>query len=376
MEHNEERQLQLATGTELAATASAAMAKAEIESAYVMAMRKPRTWADVRAKILAACERPVFAAKAEYQKPIGGSKITGPSIRFAEMAVQAAGNIKTSATVIYDDQNIRKIHVQVIDLENNISYGKEITLQKTVERKKVKQGQEVFGTRTNSYGETVYIVEATEDDLLVKQAAQESKIIRTCGLRMIPQDIIEEAMAVAKATRNKNIDPKAELHKVLDAFSKLGVKPSDIASYLKKPIEQIVDADIDDLRQIYTAIKDGDARWSDFLEDAEVVEGKEDANAKLARLKKEKDESKPKADPKTEPEQPPVVEVEEANEAMIKIAELRKAAGVEKDTIFASVYKTLVGESNADKSIEELDAKAVKDLITGLQGMADRKNKK
>ena len=374
MEHNEERQLQLAAGTELAATASAAMARAEIESAYIMAMRKPRTWADVRAKILAACERPVFAAKAEYQKPIGGSKITGPSIRFAEMAVQAAGNIKTSATVIYDDQNIRKIHVQVIDLENNISYGKEITLQKTVERKKVKQGQEVFGTRTNSFGETVYIVEATEDDLLVKQAAQESKIIRTCGLRMIPQDIIEEAMSVAKATRNKNIDPKAECNKILDAFSKLGVRPSDIASYLKKPIEQIVDADIDDLRQIYTAIKDGDAKWSDFLEDAEVVEGKEDANAKLARLKKEKDESKPKPDAK--PEQPPVVEAEEANEAMVKIAELRKAAGVEKDIIFASVYKTLVGDANADKSIEELDAKAVKDLITGLQGMADRKNKK
>jgi hypothetical protein len=368
---NENKQMQTTNGTELAAAASAAMAKAEIESAYIMAMRKPRSWADVRAKILAACERPVFAEKAEYAKPMGGSKISGPSIRFAETVIQAAGNIKTSATVIYDDENLRKVHVQVTDLENNISYGKEITLAKTVERKKIKEGQQVISTRLNSYSEMVYIVPATEDELLVKQAAQESKIIRTCGLRMIPQDIVEEAMEVARATRKKNIDPKAELNKILDAFSKLGVKPSDIASYLKKPIEQIVGADIDDLRQIYTAIKDGDARWADFLEDAEIVDssGKEDANAKLARLKKESDAKKPVDKP---------VEATDADPKATVIANingLRDKLGMkDKATVFAATIKA-IEPAIEGKTLQDMSVERLENIASMLAEMLEKKGK-
>lgn len=367
----ENKQMQTSTGTELAASASAAMAKAEIESAYIMAMRKPRSWADVRAKILQACERPVFAEKAEYQKPMGGSKISGPSIRFAETVIQAAGNIKTSATVIYDDDNIRKVHVQVTDLENNISYGKEITLQKTVERKQLKQGQEALSTRLNSYGQMVYIVPATEDELIVKQAAQESKIIRTCGLRMIPQDIVEEAMEVARVTRRKNIDPKAELNKILDAFSKLGVKPSDIASYLKKPIEQIVAAEIDDLRQIYTAIKDGDARWADFLEDAEIVDGntKEDANAKLARLKKESDAKKPVDKPADKGLEPaPVIQ---------RIYNLRNALGMggdAKDKVFAATVKA-IEPAIEGKTLQNMSVEQLENIASMLSEMLEKKGK-
>lgn len=368
---NENKQMQTSTGTELAASASAAMAKAEIESAYIMAMKKPRNWADVRSKILAACERPVFAEKAEYQKPMGGSKINGPSIRFAETVIQAAGNIKTSATVIYDDGNIRKVHVQVTDLENNISYGKEIALQKTVERSFLRQGQEPISTRLNSYGKMVYIVPATEDELLVKQAAQESKIIRTCGLRMIPQDIVEEAMEVARATRKKNIDPKAETNKILDAFSKMGVKPSDIASYLKKPIEQIVAADIDDLRQIYTAIKDGDARWSDFLEDAEIVDGnvKEDANAKLARLKKEADAKKPADKPAETTDADPKVAV------IANINALRDKLGMkDKATVFAATVKA-IEPAIEGKTLNDMTVEQLENIASMLAEMLEKKGK-
>lgn len=370
MEH-ENKQMQTTSGTELAASASAAMAKAEIESAYIMALKKPRNWADVRSKIIAACERPVFAEKAEYAKPMGKDKISGPSIRFAETVIQAAGNIKTSATVIYDDENIRKVHVQVIDLENNISYGKEITLQKTVERSYLKQGQEPLSTRLNSYGKMVYIVPATEDELLVKQAAQESKIIRTCGLRMIPQDIVEEAMEVARNTRKKNIDPKAETNKILDAFAKIGVKPSDVSSYLKKPVEQIVAADIDDLRQIYTAIKDGDARWSDFLEDAEIVDGsvKEDANAKLARLKKESDAKKTVDKPAE------TTDADPKSTAIATIHSLRDKLGMkDKAAVFGATVKAIEpaieGKTLADMSVEQLE-----NIASMLAEMLEKKGK-
>ena len=57
---------------ELAASASAAQAKAEIEAAYVIALQRPRSEANARDKILAACRRPAFAKNAWYAKPCGG----------------------------------------------------------------------------------------------------------------------------------------------------------------------------------------------------------------------------------------------------------------------------------------------------------------
>lgn len=371
---NENRQIQTATGTELAVTAGAAMAKAEIESAYIMALKKPRSWADVRAKILEACKRPVFAEKAEYKKPIGGGKtLNGPSVRFAETAVQAAGNIRTVATVIYEDENVIKVSVRVTDLENNISYSKEITLQKTVERKKVKEGQQVFGTRLNSYGDTVYIVEATEDELAVKQAAQESKIVRNCGLKLIPGDIIEEAMQVAKETRAKGVDPKAESNKIVDAFNGLGIKPSEIEKYLGKPIAQLVVADIDDLRGIYTAIKEGEAKWSDYLEDAEVTGGAKSFDEKLREAKANVKKPEKPAETITD------ATVTDPRATMLEEIEALKAKAGLRPDFAEKTIKTLLGETSEKPTAEilaELPESRLNDVIKGLQGIVDAKAKR
>lgn len=370
MENTENKQMQTTNGTELAAVAGAAMAKAEIESAYIMALKKPRSWADVRAKILEACKRPVFAEKAEYKKPIGGGKtLNGPSVRFAETAVQAAGNIRTVATVIYEDENVRKVSVRVTDLENNISYSKEITLQKTVERKKVKEGQQVFGTRLNSYGDTVYIVEATEDELAVKQAAQESKIVRNCGLKLIPGDIIEEAMHVAKETRAKGVDPKAESNKIVDAFNGLGIKPSEIEKYLGKPIAQLVVADIDDLRGIFTAIREGEAKWSDYLEDAEITGGAKSFDEKL---KEAKANAKKPAETITD-----ATVTDHRATMLAEIEALKEKAGL-KPEFAEKTIKTLLGDSSDKTTAEilaELPESRLNDVIKGLQGIAEAKEK-
>ena len=256
---------------ELAASATAAQAKAEIECAYVMAVRRPRNIEDVRTKILSSCKRPIFSESAEWTKPVGKSTISGPSIRFVETALQAYGNVRTSTTVVYEDDTIRKVHVSVIDLENNSSYGKDITLSKSVERKFVKPGQKVISERLNSFGDKVFLVEATEDEMSNKQGSAESKIIRNCGLRLIPQDIVEEAMETAKKARESNLgDPQAAKKKIIDAFSNLGIKPSELEKFTGKKIEQFLPADIDRLRTVYTAIKEGEAKWSDYLTDAQV----------------------------------------------------------------------------------------------------------
>lgn len=144
------------------AIAAAEGAKARIQAAYVMALQKPRSEDQARARILKACRRPTFAAKVQYSKRIGGKPRQGPSIRYAELALREWGNILTESQTIYEDEKIRRIRITCCDLETNASFGKEITITKTVERKSA-EGREVVNERVNHEGEVLYIVTATDE---------------------------------------------------------------------------------------------------------------------------------------------------------------------------------------------------------------------
>jgi len=258
-------------GKELAETAStavAAQARASVEARYLVALKNPRTWDTVRVKILAACKRPGFAETARYAKPVGRATVTGPSIRFAEEAVRAMGNVYIESMVIFDDAERRIVRITGTDLEANLTYHQDLLVLKTVERSTVREGQVVVGRRQNSKNQTVYIVEATEDDLLVKQAAMTSKAVRTIGLRLLPGDILEEAMAeVADTlTREDAKDPTTARKRLCDLFYALGVAPDDLEDYLGHKLEQTTPAELNLLRTIYQALKDGEANWAEVLE--------------------------------------------------------------------------------------------------------------
>ena len=245
----------------------AAQGRAEIEAAYVMAMQRPRNVDYARAKVLEACKRPTFAKAAVYRKPIGGGFVEGLSVRAAEEVLRCWKNVRIVPVELLDTREIRKIRVTCTDLENNVSFAVEFTMNKTVERKDPSR-YEVLGQRQNSKKETVYICAATEDDLLVKQAAQVSKAIRTCGLRLIPADIQEDMMNACRETRNKQdaVDPLKARKEVIDAFFfGLKVMPADLVEYIGHPVEQCSAAEISELRELYRAIEDGDANWADAL---------------------------------------------------------------------------------------------------------------
>jgi hypothetical protein len=249
-----------------AAIAAAESAKARIQAAYVMAMHKPRSFMAARSRILEACKRPAFAGKVEYSKPVGKGNppIKGPSIRFAELALREWQNVMVETQTIYEDDEKRRVLVRVLDLETNAAFSKEIQINKTVERQNA-TGREVIRERLNSYGKPVYIVRATEDELLTKEAATVSKAIRNEGLRLIPQDIIEEALDVAQKTRMGEIkDPSAFIKQLCDAFAALRVSPADLEEYLGHAVESCSKIEIDDLQTIFNAIKDGEAKWSDY----------------------------------------------------------------------------------------------------------------
>lgn len=262
---------------EMAIAAMAAGAKAMVEAKFVIALKNPRSIAQSRNNILEACKRRGFAEAARYAKPVGGGKtIDGFSIRFAETAIQAMKNIDIQEVVTFEDDDRRTVKITVTDLEANISYGKDVTVTKTVERRQLKAGQKARSERTNSYGEKTFLVDATEDEVAIKIAAQASKIIRNCGLRLVPADILEEAeQAILETIQNGGEDPKAATKKVCDAFSTINITPADIEKYLRHPIATISPKELVDLRAIYRAIKDGEANWSDYLtfDDTKTSEG-------------------------------------------------------------------------------------------------------
>ena len=280
---------EVAQRAELAAIRVTAQARAEIESAFVMALKKPRNRDQARIEILQACKSKTFADMAKYKKPVGKKQnsqgqwvqnfVEGPSIRFAEEMIRAWTNVKVQSMVIYEDDDRRITFVNVVDLENNNSYSSQITVEKTVERKSAK-GREVVYERTNTYGERVFVVRATDDEIRNKEAALLSKEIRNSSLRLIPQDITQDAMAQVAVTIVSGVssDMGSAKKQILDAFVEIGIKPVDLEEYLEHTMDTISPAEIADLRAVYNTIKSGEATWASYI-------GKEAENAQVQEEK-------------------------------------------------------------------------------------------
>ena len=268
---------------EHAAIAVSASARAEIESAFVMALKMPRNRDQARVEILDSCKNLIFAEKVKYKKPVGWTKdrgqwvqnyVEGPSIRFAEEMIRSWGNVKVQCVTIYEDADKRITLVNVVDLQKNISYSKQITIVKTVERKKAKD-REVISERLNSKQERIFIVVATDDEVNIKEAALISKEIRNASLRLIPQDIIEEAMQVTAATLKAGVssDMKGARKAIIDTFATIGVKPKDLEEYIGHSIDTVSPEEIVDLRAVFKTISDGQSTWKAYVDKGEAGPG-------------------------------------------------------------------------------------------------------
>jgi hypothetical protein len=266
---------ELSVGSDLSAVAAAAAAKAEIE-ARIVAARKWRRDDDLfREGILKSCRRPMFADIALYQKPVGRKKnadgkwedafVVDFSIRFIESALQHYGNVHIVSRIGYEDTDRALLTVQVIDVERNVGYSTDAMLEKVVERKEVKAGRKALGMRENSYGDTVYLVEATRDEFRNVMGTERSKLIRDSGKRLLPRDILDEARLVIDRTlADENArDPDAAKKKVLDRFAGLGISATMLKEYLERPIETLTVKDLNELGVLHNGLKEGDFSWSD-----------------------------------------------------------------------------------------------------------------
>lgn len=259
----------LSRSAETSATSAAALSKAEVEARFMVAISRPRDMEDVRVRLLRECDRPGFAEVARYSLPRSGKRVEGPTIRFAEAAARLMGNLDIRQPVIFEDDERRIMRVTVTDLETNATYSLDVTITKTIERRTVKDGQEVIGVRQNSTGQMVHIVRSSDDELVQKQAAAMSKAIRNLVLRLTPGDIIEECMdrVVETQSRRDAADPDAAKKKLIDAFVGVGVKPAQLRDYVGHELDILGPAELVDLRGLFAAIRDGQITMAQALEE-------------------------------------------------------------------------------------------------------------
>jgi hypothetical protein len=256
----------LVRAAETNASAAAELAKANVLARFQMARLQSRDLDEVRVRILKECRRPGFAEVARYSMPRGGKRIEGPSIRMAEVCARYMGNLAIESPVFYEDDEKRLVRCSVTDLESNVTYSSDLTIMKVVERKNA-EPSEVIGARRNSQGETVYLVRASDDALLQKHNALVSKTIRTLIFRVVPGDIVDEAEAMAMETlraRDKQ-DPDAQRKKLVDAFAGINVMPQMLKEYLEHDVGTSSESEIQHLRELYVAIKEGHASWSEIM---------------------------------------------------------------------------------------------------------------
>jgi hypothetical protein len=275
---------------ETSSTVLAAQAKALVEARYTVAIHRPRDLDVVRDRLLKDARRPGFAQVAIYQKPIGKDPDkwpTGPSIRFAESAIRAMGNCVVEAITIFDDPDRRIVRVTATDLESNTSWSNDSSIQKTVERSYLKDGETAISSRLNSYNKPVYTVRATDDDILNKVNALLSKSYRILGLRLVPGDIVEEVMDECWKTRTTQDakDPDAARKQIFDAFGKQGVSIEQLKAYLGHDAKALNTKEQETLRALFNALRDGETTWVEIMaEKARADDAKDNGKAGKTNL--------------------------------------------------------------------------------------------
>lgn len=284
---------------EVSTASVSAQAMASVQARYAIAQARPRDMDAARVRLLGECKRPRFAEVAMWRRPVGRQSITGPSIRFIETAIRCMGNILVESPCIYDSPEKRLVRVQVTDIEANSTYSKDLTISKTVERSHLKQGQPSISQRVNSYGKTVYTVEATDDEVAVKEAAMVSKAIRVLGQRLVPGDLVDDAIDAITATledRNAK-DPGAAKKALVDAFAGIGIRPDALVGFLGHGLDGVTPKELAELREMYETIKSGETKWSDYIDAAEDEPEKKTKSSRTADvLKERREKSEPGAD--------------------------------------------------------------------------------
>ena len=294
----------------------------EVQVAVMMAKQFPRNKIESKEKLETDCMREGLAAVALYSYARGGTEITGPTIRFAEAAKGAWGNIQSgfrelTRSVGSDGVGVSEVEAFAWDTENNTRQSTTFIIRHWRDTKK------------GGY--------ALKDERDIREliANQAKRVERTCILNSIDGDIIEAGLQQCGKTLNQKVTITPEkIKSMVSAFSEYGVTNEQLEARLQRRIDTINSAGMISLTKIYNSIKDGMSRAEDWFDSSDADEDDKkdkktgnEATKESLRKKKAKDAG---ADPatgeikKSEPEP----EAEQAVPKLDTVEDVKQAASV------------------------------------------------
>ena len=226
-----------------------ARAVAEVQAALVIAAGRPRNEFQARDRLLQACTRVNLASGALYQYSRGGTSISGASIRLAEAAARAWGNMTYGFRELSRRIGESECEAFAWDLETNTKAVRQFNIR---HRRDTKQGG--------------YDLK-DERDIYELMANQAQRRVRAAILEIIPGDIIEDAVEQCEKTMKADVGPVMEsAEKLVATFGAIGVPREAIEKRLGHRIEAIQAAQVLNFRKIYASIRDGMSEPKDWFE--------------------------------------------------------------------------------------------------------------
>nr|DAR87749.1 MAG TPA: hypothetical protein [Caudoviricetes sp.] len=284
----------------------------EIQAMVFMAKQFPRNQIQAADRILNACTRQTLADSAVYSYPRGGQNVEGPSIRLAEVLAQNWGNLDFGIRELSQENGVSTVEAYAWDLETNVRQAKVFQ----VAHKRMAKG----GTKTLTDPRDIYEMVAN----------QGSRRLRACILSIIPGDIVEAALAQCSVTQAASVgatpeEIKETIRKLTATMGKFGITAENIQDRYQCRLEAIRPAQIVELRKIYTSLKDGMSKPSDWFAIQEVKKSDaQDLNAMVdgAAAIEEKPEATTEATKPTPTEEQFAALVEEISTGVKEVAEV------------------------------------------------------
>lgn len=254
---------------------------AEVQAAMMIAKRFPRDPVKAMDLILQDCTRMSLAENATYDYARGGTNISAPSIRLAEVIAQRWGNLECGVKEISRHAGYSEAMTYAMDLESGF---------RDVKTFQVKHWRD---TKQGGYQLT------EERDIYELVANMGARRKRACILAVIPGEVAEAAVKQCDVTLNTKAEVTPErLKSLLEKFAELSVTQAQIEARIQRRLEAMTPALLVQLGKVYTSLKDGMSVVSDWFEaqsvETEQTKPKTGAEALKAAAKKKEPESKGK----------------------------------------------------------------------------------
>ena len=222
----------------------------EVQGMVFMAKQFPRDTFQAWERIKTACQRKTLAAISSYAYPRGGEKVTGPSIRLAEVLAQNWGNMTYGVTELEQKQGESICMAYAWDLETNV------------------RSEKIFNIKHESHTKKGVRKLTDPRDIYEHIANYSARRQRACILAIIPKDVVDASVEECEKTMlGNNKEPLVDRIKLLfDKFREFGVTKEMIEKHVGYSVEMFTAKDGANLQKIFNAIKDGIGKREDYFE--------------------------------------------------------------------------------------------------------------